>query len=218
MVASRKVSKQPKVKPFFIGIAGGTGSGKTTVLKNLISQLGPDQVVCLSHDDYYLKQDHLTMAEREKVNYDHPSAIETKLLVKHLEQLKAGKTIKRPVYDFALCTRTSETVLTQPKPVVIVEGILTFQYEPLREFFDLKIFVDTDADIRLGRKIIRDIQERGRTLEKSLNQYLTATRPMHQQFVEPTKYYADIIIPEGGDNSVAIDVVAAKILSITQGN
>lgn len=203
-----------KFKPFTIGIAGGTGSGKTTVVHNLISLIGSDQVVCLSHDDYYLNQDHMTMAERLAVNYDHPSALETTLLVAHLNDLKRGKSIKRPVYSFVENTRLAEVEVVKPAPVIVVEGILLFESPELREALDLKIFVDTDADIRLARRIKRDVKHRNRTPDFVIDQYLTFSRPMHLEFVEPNKRYADIIIPEGGENTMALKVLRAQIREI----
>jgi uridine kinase len=209
-----KASKKIFQKPFLIGVAGGTGSGKTTVVKNLLKILKNHSVVCISHDDYYNDQSQMTMAERIKANYDHPSALETSLLISHLQQLLAGKSIQKPLYDFIENTRRAQTEVIQPCPVIIVEGILLFESVELRNLLDLKIFVDTEADIRLIRKIIRDIKERGRTLESGIHQYLTSTRPMHLEFVEPNKRYADIIIPEGGENRVALELLTARVKEI----
>jgi uridine kinase len=178
--------------------------------------IGPDQVVCLSHDDYYLNQDEMTMEERLAVNYDHPSALETSLLVKHLTALQAGQSIERPVYSFVENTRLPEVLVVQPAPVIIVEGILLFESKPLRELLDLKIFVDTDADIRLARRIKRDVKERNRTPDFVIDQYLMFSRPMHLEFVEPNKRYADVIIPEGGRNTVALNLVRAQIREIVR--
>jgi uridine kinase len=203
-------------RPFIIGIAGGTNSGKTTVVKNLSKLLGQKQVVQLSHDDYYRNQDHLTFEERTKTNYDHPNSLETSLLVEHLQALMGGQAIQRPVYNFVTCTRLPETVEVKPTRVVIVEGMLALQYEKLRSLFDLKVFVDTDADLRLMRKIQRDMTERGRSFEWIARQYLEQSRPMHTQFVEPSKYYADVIIPQGGDNHMAIDLLHTKIIDILE--
>lgn len=192
-----------KQKPFVIGIAGGTGSGKTTVAKKIQTHF-KNRVLYIAHDNYYRNQDHLTLEERKKTNYDHPRALETNLLTKHLKQLINGKSIKMPQYDFVNHTRMKQIINISSKSIIVVEGILTFENKLLRDMFDLKLFVDTDADIRLGRKIIRDIKERGRTLEFVMHQYLTMARPMHDAFVEPSKKYADLIIPEGGENHVAV--------------
>jgi len=197
-------------KPLIIGIAGGTGSGKTTIAKKIKHHCG-DDVLYIAHDSYYKDQSHLTMEERKKTNYDHPDALDTFLLVRHLRQLIKGKSIAMPVYDFTVSNRLHETVQTDPKPVIIVEGILTFENKELRNLMDIKIYVDTDADIRLGRRIKRDVEERGRTLEYSLNQYITISRPMHLTFIEPNKKYADIIIPEGGNNKVGIRMITHLI-------
>jgi len=192
-----------KKKTFIIGIAGGTGSGKTTVAKKIKTHF-KNRVLYIPHDNYYRNQDHLELEERKKTNYDHPSALETNFLIKHLHQLIKGDTVKMPQYDFVHHTRKKQTVTVSAKSIVIVEGILTFENKPLRDIFDLKLFVDTGADIRLGRRIVRDIKERGRTLDFSLQQYLIMSRPMHNAFVEPSKKYADLIIPEGGENHIAI--------------
>jgi uridine kinase len=207
---------QKHTKPYLIGVAGGTGSGKTTVVKNLYNVLRMYSVVCISHDDYYNDQSQMNMAERVQVNYDHPSALETTLLVSHLKELSSGKSVKKPLYDFKENTHKAQTVTVSPARVIIVEGILLFESRELRELFDFKIFVDTEADIRLIRKIKRDIEERGRTLESGINQYLSATRPMHLEFVEPSKRYADIIIPEGGENKVALDLLITKVRDLMQ--
>lgn len=192
-----------KIKPFIIGIAGGTGSGKTTVSKKIVKHFGSD-IIYLQHDSYYRDHSDLSFEERQKINYDHPDSLETELLIKHIYTLQSGKSISVPVYDFTQHNRTKQTILIRPKKIIIVEGILVFADESLKKLMDLKIFIDTDADIRLGRRIVRDIHERGRTLEFSLHQYLTQSKPMHEAFVEPSKRYADLIIPEGGNNSVAI--------------
>lgn len=192
-----------KQKPFVIGIAGGTGSGKTTVAEKIRAHF-KNRVLYIPHDNYYRDQSHITLEERKKTNYDHPRALETDLLIKHLKQLIKGKSIKMPQYDFVNHTRKKRTIVVSSKSIIVVEGILTFENKLLWDIFDLKLFVDTDADIRLGRKIIRDIKERGRTLEFVMYQYLTMARPMHDAFIEPSKKYADLIIPEGGENHVAI--------------
>lgn len=197
--------------PLFIGIAGGTGSGKTTVTRAIVQGLPPDSVAVLEHDSYYKNQDHLSFQQRLQTNYDHPFAFDTPLLISHLQQLMAGRTIAKPVYSFVEHTRLAETVPVSSRPVVILEGILILEDARIRELLDIKVYVDTDADVRIIRRILRDIRERGRTLESVVEQYLTVVRPMHTQFVEPTKRYADIIVPEGGQNTVAIDILVSKI-------
>ena len=198
------------IKPLFIGIAGGTGSGKTTVA-NKIASFFPKDSECIAYDCYYKDQSHLAMDIRKKTNYDHPDSLETSLLIHQLRMLKMGKKISIPTYDFSQHNRSKEVTFTFPKKIVIVEGILLFENEKLRTMMDIKLFVDTDADIRLGRRITRDIQERGRALDFSLNQYLTMSRPMHLAFVEPTKKYADIILPHGGENVLGIEFVVSAI-------
>ena len=193
-----------------IGIAGGTGSGKTTLMKNLISRFQGD-VTVLSHDNYYKRHDELPYEERCKLNYDEPGALETDLMARHLEQLRRGESILCPVYDFTQHNRSDETVLVEPRKVIIVEGILIFENEPLRELMDIRIFVDTDADVRLCRRIKRDVNKRGRTLESVLQQYQQTVKPMHERYVEPSKKYAHIVIPEGGKNMVALDMVIGRI-------
>lgn len=201
-------------KPFIIGVAGGSGSGKTTVVENLIKVLGKKSVTFISHDDYYKNQDHLPIEERIKTNYDHPKALETDLLISQLGELIAGKEVQQPTYDFVNHTRSLKTVLLKPNPVIILEGILIFESKKLRNLFDLKVFVDTEDDIRVIRRIKRDIEERGRTFEYVVDQYLKFTKPMHNEFVEPNKRYADIIIPEGGENRVALDLLLTKVKTI----
>ena len=193
-----------------IGIAGGTGSGKTTLMDNLMQRFG-DQVTVLSHDNYYRRRDDMTMEERSKVNYDEPAALETDLMVKHLEQLRQGESIECPVYDFAQHNRSNKTTTIVPKRVIIVEGILIFENEALRDLMDIRIFVDTDADVRLGRRILRDVEERGRTLQSVLEQYETTVKPMHEKYVEPSKKFANIVVPEGGQNYVALDMILTRI-------
>ena len=193
-----------------IGIAGGTGSGKTTLMKNIISQF-EGMVTVLSHDNYYKRHDELTYEERCALNYDEPQAMETDLMVRHLMQLRQGQSIQCPVYDFTRHNRSDETTLLEPKPVIIVEGILIFENEALRELMDIRLFVDTDADVRLCRRIKRDVNKRGRTLESVLLQYQTTVKPMHEKYVEPSKKYANLVIPEGGKNLVALDMVLGRI-------
>ena len=193
-----------------IGIAGGTGSGKTTLMKNLIDRFG-DVVTVLSHDNYYRRHDELTYEERCLINYDEPAALETDLMARHLDALRHGETIHCPVYDFSQHNRSDETIEIAPKSVIIVEGILIFENKELRDLMDIKIFVDTDADVRLCRRIKRDVNKRGRTLESVLEQYQTTVKPMHEKYVEPSKKYADMVVPEGGKNWVALDMIMGRI-------
>jgi uridine kinase len=197
--------------PLLIGICGGTGSGKTSVTRAILDALPADSVAVLEHDSYYKDQSHLSFEERLHTNYDHPFAFDTPLLIKHLEQLVQGKTIDKPLYTFVEHTRLPETEPLPSRSVIILEGILILEDKRIRDLLDIKVYVDTDADVRIIRRIVRDLQERGRTLESVVDQYLTMVRPMHMQFVEPTKRYADIIIPEGAHNTVAIDVLVSKI-------
>ena len=193
-----------------IGIAGGSGSGKTTLMKNLVEAFAGD-VTVLSHDNYDKRQDHLTYEERCATNYDEPAAFETDLMVQQLEQLKKGIAIDCPVYDFTVHNRSAETIHIVPEKVIIVEGILIFADPGLRNLMDIKIFVDTDADIRLCRRIKRDVNKRGRSLESVLNQYQDTVKPMHEKHVEPSKKFADLVVPEGGKNAVALDMIAGRI-------
>ena len=193
-----------------IGIAGGTGSGKTTLMKNLINRF-EDVVTVISHDNYYKRHDDIPYEERCKLNYDEPSAFDTSLMVYHLDQLRHGYAIECPVYDFTVHNRSAETIHIVPKKVIIVEGILIFENEELRNLMDIRIFVDTDADIRLCRRIKRDVNKRGRTLESVLEQYQQTVKPMHEQYVEPSKKYAHIVVPEGGKNLVALDMIVGRI-------
>ena len=193
-----------------IGIAGGTGSGKTTLMKNIIGRFG-DVVTVLSHDNYYRRHDELTYEERCKINYDEPAALETDLMAYHLDLLRRGESIECPVYDFSQHNRSDETITVKPERVIIVEGILIFENEPLRNLMDIKIFVDTDADVRLCRRIKRDVNKRGRTLESVLTQYQETVKPMHEKYVEPSKKFADIVVPEGGKNLVALDMIMGRI-------
>ena len=193
-----------------IGIAGGTGSGKTTLMENLIKTFSGD-VTLLSHDNYYKRHDDLTYEQRCQLNYDEPDALETDLMARHLDQLRRGEAIDCPVYDFTQHNRSSETVRIEPRRVIIVEGILIFENRQLRDLMDVRIFVDTDADVRLCRRILRDVRERGRSLESVLSQYQTTVKPMHEMYVEPSKKYANIIVPEGGRNLVALDMITGRI-------
>ncbi len=196
---------------FIIGIAGGTGSGKTTVVRKIIEDLPEEQVAVIAQDSYYRDNSDIPEAERQKINFDHPSSLEFPLLVDHINTLKRGLPIAQPVYSYLTCTRSDETVTVEPKKVIIVEGILIFTHAPLRDILDLKVFVDADADDRLSRVIYRDLTERGRTVDVVLNRYHQTVKPMHLQFIEPTKRYADIIVPQGGNNTVAINVLRTII-------
>ena len=193
-----------------IGIAGGTGSGKTTLMKNIMNRFG-DVVTVLSHDNYYRRHDDLTYEERCLINYDEPAALETDLMAHHLDLLRQGQAIDCPVYDFSAHNRSNDTIRIVPKNVIIVEGILIFENEPLRNLMDIKIFVDTDADVRLCRRIKRDVNKRGRTLESVLMQYQQTVKPMHEKYVEPSEKYADLVVPEGGKNLVALDMIMLRI-------
>ena len=193
-----------------IGIAGGTGSGKTTLMKNIMERFG-DVITVLSHDNYYKRLDHLTYEERCAVNYDEPAAFETELMVEHLALLKQGQAIDCPVYDFTVHNRSNETLRIVPKQVIIVEGILIFADEALRDQMDVRIFVDTDADVRLCRRIKRDVNKRGRSLESVLLQYQQTVKPMHEKYVEPSKRFAHLVVPEGGKNWVALDMILGRI-------
>lgn len=197
-------------KILVIGIAGGTGSGKTTLMKNLIREFS-DVVTVLSHDNYYKRHDDMTYEARCGLNYDEPAALETDLMARHLDILRQGQAIDCPVYDFTIHNRSNDTIRITPEKVIIVEGILIFENRELRDLMDIKVFVDTDADVRLCRRILRDVEERGRTLESVVTQYQTTVKPMHEQYVEPSKKFADIIIPEGGNNQVALDMIMGRI-------
>ena len=193
-----------------IGIAGGSGSGKTTLMKNLVQKFG-DAVTVVSHDNYYRRHDELTYEQRCLINYDEPAAFETDLMARHLDALRRGEAIDCPVYDYTVHNRSDEVVRIVPKPVIIVEGILIFADEELRELMDIRIFVDTDADIRLCRRIKRDVNKRGRTLESVLTQYQQTVKPMHERYVEPSKKYANLVVPEGGKNYVALEMIVDRI-------
>ncbi len=200
------------MKRIIIGIAGGTGSGKTTIAARISSVLGSDRIVVIPQDMYYQDQSHLPLEVRAKVNYDHPSAFDTELLLSHLKMLKEGHPIERPTYDFVIHARSKKTVRIEPRDVIIVEGILVLYYPELRELMDIKIYVDTPDDIRFIRRLKRDTAERGRTIESVIEQYIATVRPMHMEFVEPSKQFADVIIPEGGYNDIAIEMVVSTVL------
>lgn len=197
--------------PLVIGIAGGSGSGKTTLARLLLERVGEDRIALLPHDAYYKDLIDLPYNQRMEVNFDHPNSLDTELLVQHVQQLKRWEDIEQPVYDFKTHSRTGQLRKIEARPVIMVEGILIFAEQALRSLFDVKVFVDTDADLRFIRRLDRDINERGRNVDSVIHQYLTTVRPMHLEFVEPSKRYADVIIPEGGLNTVATDMVAARL-------
>ena len=200
--------------PLTIGVAGGTGSGKTTVANVILERVGKQHIAYLPHDAYYREFIGLPPDQKAAMNFDHPNSLETELMIKHIEQLKHGNSIEIPIYDFSTNSRTDRTIKVEPQPVIIVEGILLFVDKKLRDMLDVKIFVDTNPDIRFIRRLQRDINERGRTTESVIQQYLTTVRPMHLEFVEPSKRYANVIIPEGGLNEVAMEMVIARIESL----
>jgi uridine kinase len=206
------------MEPVVIGVAGGTGSGKTTVAREILRRAGTDQISLIQHDAYYRDLSDLSPAQRAMQNFDHPDALDNGLLIAHLQELKASHTVDIPVYDFTTHTRTAQTLRVEPHRVILLEGILLFADSALRQLMDVKIYVDTDADIRFIRRLQRDIAERGRTMESVIRQYLSTVRPMHQEFVEPSKRYADVIIPEGGFNEVAMEMIAARIRALLGGN
>ena len=193
-----------------VGIAGGSGSGKTTLTQNLVNRFG-DQVSIVHHDNYYRAHDDLTYEERTKLNYDCPEAFETEMMVEHLQLLRQGRSVHCPVYDFTVHNRSGETEVIEPRPVILVEGILIFAEKALRDLMDIKVFVDTDADVRLARRVLRDVESRGRTVRSIVEQWQNTVKPMHEMYVEPSKKSADIIIPEGGDNPVALDLLIGRI-------
>lgn len=211
-----EAKKRPR--PIIIGVTGGSGSGKTSVSRAIFDQLHGHSLMMLQEDSYYKSQDDVPFEERTKVNYDHPNAFDTDLLIEQLEDLLNWKTIEIPVYDYAAHTRSKKVVVQEPREVIIVEGILTLNDARLRDLMDIKIFVDTDDDIRIIRRIQRDIEERGRTLQSVIDQYLETVKPMYHQFIEPSKRYADIIVPEGGENQVAIDLLVTKVRDIIRKN
>ncbi len=208
--SARRRKKAVDMDSIIIGIAGGTGSGKTTLTRRLKERFGQD-VSVISHDNYYKRHDELPYEERCKLNYDHPDAFDTDLMVEQIGALRRGETIACPVYDFTVHNRSSETLLIAPTSVIVLEGILIFADEKLRSLMDVKIFVDTDADVRILRRVVRDVKKRGRSLDSVVKQYLTTVKPMHEQFVEPSKRYADIIVPEGGKNLVALDMIIRRV-------
>lgn len=203
-------------KPILIGITGGTGSGKSTIANEIYNSFSDDRIAVIQQDSYYKAQSHLTMDERIKTNYDHPKAFDSELLLKHLKDLSEGESIEKPIYNFALHNREETTIAVASREIIIIEGILVLEDERIRDLLDIKIYVDTDADVRIIRRITRDIAERGRTIESVIDQYLSVVRPMHLQFTEPTKRHADLIIPEGS-NKVAIDILVSKINQILKG-
>ncbi|PYZ98776.1 uridine kinase [Alteribacter lacisalsi] len=203
-------------KPIIIGVAGGSGSGKTTVANEIYCQFKTQSIVMIEQDAYYKNQDHLPMEERLQTNYDHPLAFDNDLLLEHLKDLKKGEPVNKPVYDYKNHTRSNDVIPVEPRDVIILEGILILEDERLRDMMDIKLFVDTDADIRIIRRMMRDINERGRTIESVIDQYTDVVRPMHMQFIEPTKRYADVIVPEGGQNRVAIDLMVTKIKTVLE--
>jgi uridine kinase len=209
MSAERSVSL--KHKPIVFGVAGGTASGKTTVARAVLEAVGASQIAYLPHDAYYSDRDDLPFEERANLNYDHPDSLETKLLVRHIKDLIVGAPVNVPVYDFTTHRRTKETILVEPAPIILVDGILIFTKRKLRDLMDIKVYVDTDSDVRFIRRLERDMHERGRSLDSVVHQYLETVRPMHLKFVEPSKRYADVIIPGGGHNRVAMEMVVSRL-------
>lgn len=206
------------MKPVLIGVAGGTGSGKTSFANTIAARIGPDRALLLSQDAYYFDPSELDLEQRAKINYDHPSAYDTKLLLEHLDMLKQGLSIPRLSYDYAKFARVTSTERLEAKPLVMLEGILVLEDPQIRDRLDIKIFIDTDADVRILRRLKRDVLERGRTFESVTKQYLESVRPMHLEFIEPSKRYANLIVPEGGENQVALDLVIARIQEFLKQN
>ena len=205
-----------QISPIVIGIAGGSGSGKTTVAQEVLARVGAEKIGFLPHDAYYKDFGDLSFSQRSAINFDHPDSLETNLLIEHIKKLKAHKPVDLPIYDFKTHSRTFKTILVEPQPVILVDGILIFAEPELRDMFDVKIFVDTDSDIRFIRRLQRDISERNRTVESVIMQYQQTVRPMHLKFVEPSKRYADVIIPEGGFNIVAMDMVVSRVRALLE--
>ena len=203
-----------RLRPVTIAVAGGTGSGKTTISNAILERVGSHHIAFIPHDSYYKDLSGIPLNDRKVINFDHPDALDTALMVEHIKALQAGQPVEIPIYDFTIHQRTAKTQHVEPQPIILVEGILVLAEATLRPLFDVKIFVDTDADIRLIRRLSRDIAERGRTAELVISQYLSTVRPMHMEFVEPSKRYADVIIPEGGFNTVAIDMVSDRISNL----
>ncbi len=203
-----------RLRPVTIAVAGGTGSGKTTISNAILERVGSHHIAFIPHDSYYKDLSGIPLNDRKVINFDHPDALDTALMVEHIKALQAGQPVEIPIYDFTIHQRTTQTQHVEPQPIILVEGILVLAEATLRPLFDVKIFVDTDADIRLIRRLSRDIAERGRTAESVISQYLSTVRPMHMEFVEPSKRYADVIIPEGGFNTVAIDMVSDRISNL----
>lgn len=203
-----------KRRPLVVGMAGGSGSGKSTVVRNLVNRLGPDRVSVIHHDAYYRDYAHLSPEDRARINFDHPNALETELLEAHLASLLHGEAVEVPVYDFTTHTRSHEVLAMPAREVIVLDGILVLAEPSLRKWMDIRIYVDTDADLRFIRRMDRDVRERGRSIASVVNQYLTSVRPMHLEFVEPSRRWADIILPEGGENHVAIDLLVAKLADV----
>ncbi len=218
MSAGQAPGTEQSGKPFVIGVAGGTGSGKTTVSRRIQEAVNINHIAYIQHDNYYRDQGQLSMDQRVRTNYDHPDSLETELLVQHLISLRAGQAIEMPMYDFSLHTRSTQTQRIEPAPIILLEGILIFVEKELRELMDVRIFVDTDADIRFIRRLRRDMNERGRSLDAVVQQYMGTVRPMHMEFVEPSKRYADIIVPRGGDNRVAMEMIVSRVDALLRDN
>ncbi len=206
--------RTPTKRPIVIGVAGGSGSGKTTVVREIVNELGPEHVSVIQHDSYYYDRSDVPPSDRAGINYDHPDSLETTLLIEHLRTLRAGQAVDVPVYEFANHRRTAKTVRVEARRAVIIEGILILVDKELRDLMDIKVFVDTDADLRILRRIHRDLEQRGRSFDSVVRQYLQSVRPMHLEFVEPSKRYAHIIMPPSGDNEVAVDMLITKIHSV----